>query len=45
MSLAASYQATPPWAHFGHFRTAFQRLGLPQANYTDALSPVWPKLG
>lgn len=30
------------WAHFGHFRAAFQLLGLPQAIYTDALSLFGP---
>ena len=30
------------WAHFGHFRAAFERLGLPEAIYTDALSLFGP---
>lgn len=34
--------ADTTWAHFCHFREAFERLGLPQAIYTDALSLFGP---
>jgi hypothetical protein len=30
------------WAHFQHFREAFERHGIPQAIYTDALSLFGP---
>jgi hypothetical protein len=30
------------WAHFQHFRQAFQRHGIPQAIYTDGLSLFGP---
>lgn len=30
------------WDHFCHFREAFERIGLPQAIYTDALSLFGP---
>jgi hypothetical protein len=30
------------WNHFQHFREAFERLGLPEAIYTDALSLFGP---
>ena len=30
------------WNHFEHFREAFERFGLPQAIYTDALSLFGP---
>jgi len=30
------------WAHFCHFRAAFEHIGLPQAIYTDALSLFGP---
>lgn len=30
------------WNHFGHFRDAFERHGLPEAIYTDALSLFGP---
>lgn len=31
-------EADTTWNHFCHFRTAFERHGLPEAIYTDALS-------
>lgn len=34
--------ADTTWAHFAHFRAAFERLGLPEAIYTDALSLFGP---
>lgn len=34
--------ADTTWAHFCHFREAFERVGLPQAIYTDALSLFGP---
>ena len=34
--------ADTTWAHFTHFRQAFEHLGLPQAIYTDALSLFGP---
>ena len=34
--------ADTTWAHFCHFRDAFERVGLPQAIYTDALSLFGP---
>jgi hypothetical protein len=30
------------WGHFGHFRAAFERYGLPASIYTDALSLFGP---
>ena len=30
------------WAHFLHFREAFERFGIPQAIYTDGLSLLAP---
>jgi len=30
------------WAHFGHFRAAFEAYGLPESIYTDALSLFGP---
>jgi hypothetical protein len=30
------------WAHFGHFRSAFEKYGLPATIYTDALSLFGP---
>lgn len=34
--------ADTTWAHFCHFREAFEHVGLPQAIYTDALSLFGP---
>jgi hypothetical protein len=34
--------ADTTWLHFCHFREAFERVGLPQAIYTDALSLFGP---
>jgi hypothetical protein len=42
-NVAGSFVPTDTtWAHFAHFRRAFEHLGLPEAIYTDALSLFGP---
>ena len=41
-SPGASSLAGTTWAHFLHFREAFERFGIPQAIYTDGLSLFGP---